>query len=131
MKTLSVDGPRLARISDFCAALPETTRAIHADYAEFRVRKKIFAYYLHNHNSDGIISVCCRSELGENVDRAGREPDLYYLPRYIGKRGWFGIRLDRRSTRWDEIENAIELSYCLAAPKKLAAIVKQRYGTTE
>ena len=127
MSTQPIDGPRLVRIADICAALPETTHKVYDDYAEFRVRNKLFAYYLHNHNGDGIISVCCKSELGENVDRVGRKPDLYYLPRYIGKRGWFGLRLDRGKISWREVENAIELSYCLAAPKKLAALVQQRY----
>lgn len=120
------EDPRLVRITELCSALPEVVRAVHGDHADFRVRKKVFAYFLNNHHGDGIVSVCVRSALGESVDRAGAQPQLYYLPAYIGPRGWFGMRLDRGAINWREVENILELSYCLGAPKTLAKIVQQR-----
>jgi len=125
IRTLS-DDPRLVRITQLCQRLPEAVRVVHTDYAEFRVRKKLFAYFLSNHNEDGIVSICCKSELGENVDRANREPRRFYLPRYIGKKGWFGLRLDHGPINWREVENVLELSYCLAAPKTLVKVVHSR-----
>jgi predicted DNA-binding protein (MmcQ/YjbR family) len=119
-KVLKED-PRLRRVSAICSALPETVCAIHEDYADFRVRKKVFAYFLNNHHGDRIVSICVKSELGENVDRSFARPDLYYLPAYIGKRGWFGMRLDRGAIDWKEVENIIHLSYRLVAPKTLVA----------
>lgn len=74
----------------------------------------------------GIVSVCCKSAFGENIDRVNTNPERYYLPAYIGAKGWFGLRLDRRPTNWREVENILELSYCLAAPKTLARVVAQR-----
>ena len=127
MLNRALDGPRLARISALCAALPETTCTLHFDCVDFRVRKKPFVYYLHNHNNDGIVSVCCKSEMGENIDRIAREPKLYYLPRYIGKQGWFAMRLDQGAIPWRQVENAIELSYCIAAPERLVAIARLRH----
>ena len=117
--------PRLTRLTKLCLALPEVTRATRGDHADFRVRKKVFAYFLNGHHGDGIVSVCCKSALGENVDRARREPERFYLPAYIGVRGWFGLRLDRGPIDWREIENILDLSYCLAAPKTLVKIVEQ------
>ena len=117
---------RLKRITALCAALPEVTRALRGDHAEFRVRGKVFAYFLNNHHGDGIVSVCCRSELGENVDRARSQPERFYLPAYIGARGWFGLRLDKGGIDWREVENILQLSCCLAAPRTLAAVVEQR-----
>jgi len=114
-------GPLFDRISEFCLAFPEAERAVHGRHADFRVRKKPFAYFLDDHHGDGIVSVCCRSELGENVDRAGRDPDRFYLPAYIGKRGWFGIRLDHDRIDWNDVERAIEHSWRLAASKGLVA----------
>jgi hypothetical protein len=67
-----------------------------------------------------------KSALGENVDRAGAHPERYYLPAYIGSRGWFGMRLDSGAIDWREVENIVELSYCLVAPKSLAAIAEHR-----
>jgi len=65
------------------------------DHADFRVRDRVFAYFLDNHRSDGIVAVCCETQLGENVDRVAGDPTRYYLPAYIGPRGWSGLRLDR------------------------------------
>lgn len=62
----------------------------------------------------------------DSVDRASADPGRYYLPAYIGSRGWFGMRLDRGTINWREVENIVELSYGLAAPKTLAALVESR-----
>ena len=129
MGSLSLEDPRLTKLTSICLAMPEVERTVRGDHADFRVRKKVFAYFLNNHHEDGIVSVCCKSELGENVDRASREPNTFYLPAYIGKRGWFGLRLDRLPINWVEVKNVVERSYCLVAPKKLASIVIVRGAT--
>ena len=41
------------------------------------------------------------------------------LPAYIGSRGWFGMRLDRGRVSWREVEEIVERSYRLTAPKSL------------
>jgi predicted DNA-binding protein (MmcQ/YjbR family) len=109
------------RVSSLCLALPEAERQLQGRHADFRVRNRPFAYFLDDHHGDGIVSVCCRCEPGENVDRAGRDPARFYLPAYIGKRGWFGIRLDVQHVDWDDVRNAIALSWRLAAPGALVA----------
>ena len=111
--------PLLRQLSKICLSLPETVRRDLNEHADFRVRGKVFAYFLNDHHGDGIISVCCKSALGENVDRASREPARFYLPPYIGPRGWFGLRLDGEAVDWSEVRNLLELSYELVAPKKL------------
>jgi predicted DNA-binding protein (MmcQ/YjbR family) len=113
------EDPRLQRLTAICLALPETSRTLRGDHAGFRVRTKVFAYFLDNHHGDGIMSLCVKSALGENVDRARREPERFYLPAYIGARGWFGLRLDRGKIHWAEVENIVEFSYRLAAPQTL------------
>jgi len=110
---------RLVRLTPICLALPEAERRVNGDHADFRVRGKAFAYFLNDHHGDGIVSVCCKSAMGENIDRASRDPQRFYLPAYIGPRGWFGLRLDRKSIDWAEVQNLVELSYGLVAPKTL------------
>lgn len=119
LKTANRETAILAKLSDICLSLPETERRDMNDHADFRVRGKVFAYFLNDHHGDGIISVCCKSALGENVDRASREPARFYLPPYIGPRGWFGLRLDGEAVDWSEVRNLLELSYGLVAPKRL------------
>lgn len=111
--------PLLRQLSKICLSLPEAVRRDLHEHADFRVRGKVFAYFLNNHHGDGIISVCCKSALGENIDRASREPARFYLPPYIGPRGWFGLRLDGEAVDWSEVRGLLELSYRLVAPKRL------------
>jgi predicted DNA-binding protein (MmcQ/YjbR family) len=113
------EDPRLVKLTQICLALPEAERRMSDDHADFRIRGKVFAYFLNNHHGDRIVSVCCKAALGENVDRASRESQRFYLPAYIGSRGWFGLRLDGNAIDWLEVQNLVELSYCLVAPKTL------------
>jgi predicted DNA-binding protein (MmcQ/YjbR family) len=63
------------------------------------------------------------------ADPAEREALLaqgepFYLPPYVGGKGWVGIRLDAAGTDWDEVAELIATSYCLIAPKRLARKVE-------
>jgi predicted DNA-binding protein (MmcQ/YjbR family) len=102
-----------------CLALPSAEHSDQGDHCIYRVRGRVFAYYLDNHHGDGIVSVCVKSELGENIDRARRAPERYYLPAHIGPRGWFGLRLDRGRVDWREVAEVVERSFRLTAPKSL------------
>jgi predicted DNA-binding protein (MmcQ/YjbR family) len=114
-------GKALRRVTDLCLALPAAECSRSRDHATYRVRGKVFAYFLNDHHGDGIVSVCVKSELGENTDRARRDPERFYLPAYIGPRGWFGMRLDRPGVDWKEVASIVRRSYRLTAPKRLVA----------
>ena len=113
----------LARLSDLCLALPEASCERGGNHASFRVRKKVFAYFLNDHHGDGIVSLCWKAELGENEELAAAAPKRFYVPAYIGHRGWAAVRLDLGPVDWDEIGDFVRASYCAVAPKKLAAQV--------
>ena len=52
------------------------------------------------------------------------EPERFFVPKYVGPKGWVGVRLDLRAAPdWDEMAEMIAESYCLIAPKRLAALV--------
>ena len=107
------------RVTAICRALPSAEHKHQGDHTVYRVRGKVFAYFLDNHHGDGIVSVCVKSQLGENADRARLDPERFYLPAYIGPRGWFGMRLDRGRVPWREVAEVIERSYRLTAPQSL------------
>jgi len=98
-------------------ALPEVERTRCGEHADFRVCGKVFAYFLKNLNGDGIVSVCCKPALGEGVARASQDPRRYYLPAYLGARGWFAIRMDLGNIDWHEVQNCVTRSYELAAQR--------------
>ncbi len=110
---------RLRLLSAVCLALPEAERTLCGAHADFRVHGKIFAYYLKSHGGDGITAACFKARLGEHVEHVKRASDRFYLPRFIGRRGWFGMRLDLGTINWDEARAFAQISYNLAAPKAL------------
>jgi predicted DNA-binding protein (MmcQ/YjbR family) len=120
---------RKSKLSSICLALPNTTREDQDEHAGFRVGKKVFAYYLHNHHGDGIIGFCCKVLPGENERLIQGNPRKFYMPAYVGSRGWVGLRLDRPSADWAEVKELIRGSYLLTAPKKLAKQIEDAETT--
>ncbi len=119
------------RVAALCLALPRTDHTERRDHSVFRVRGKVFAYYLDDHHGDGIVSVCVKSELGENRDRGRLAPALYYLPAHIGARGWFGMRLDRGRVAWRDVAQVLERSYRLTAPRSCLVQVDAERGALD
>lgn len=115
----------LRRVSEICVAFPEASIERHGSHATFRVRKKVFAYFLDNHHGDGIVSVCVKTLLGENRDLVRDRPSQFYLPAYIGPRGWVGVRLDVPKVAWDEVAAFMASSFAIVAPKTLAAAARR------
>ena len=114
---------RLTKLAAICLRLPEATMESGGRHASFRVRKKVFAYFLDDHHGDGIVSLCWKAGLGENRELAEADPKRFYVPAYIGPRGWGALRLDRGPIDWDEVADLVRESYCATAPKTLVARV--------
>ncbi len=115
----------LRRLTELCLRFPEASVERQGSHATFRVRKKVFAYFLDDHHGDGIVAVCVKTRLGENGDLARERPSEFYLPAYIGPRGWVGFRLDVPSVSWDEVASLVASSFAIVAPKTLAAAARR------
>jgi predicted DNA-binding protein (MmcQ/YjbR family) len=110
---------RKARLTAICLALPDVTCLDKGDHRSFSVGKKVFAYYLHDHHGDQITSVCCKVLPGDNQRLIAANSRKFYMPAYIGPRGWVGLRLDRPTLDWKEVEELILGSYMQVAPPRL------------
>jgi hypothetical protein len=122
MKKAHTKDGRLARLMKVCLALPEAIQEQAARHATFLVRKSTFAYYLNDHHGDGIVSVCCKVLPGDNEALVAAHPDKFYMPAYIGPRGWVALRLDVSGLDWNEVAELVVGSYKLIAPKRLALL---------
>jgi hypothetical protein len=113
----------LDRVRRVCLALPEATEQEAWGEPTFRVRKKIFAMYAAagNHHGAGRNSLWCNAPLGVQQMLIHSDADTYFSPPYVGVKGWIGIVLDRVDDR--ELAELVAQSYCMVAPKKLAALV--------
>jgi hypothetical protein len=107
----------LDRLAKTCLALPEAALEGDARHATFRVRKKVFAYFLDNHHGDGTIAACVRDEKPAISSLVREHPERFFLPAYMGARGWMGIRLTVGRVDWKDVARRVEASYRRVAPR--------------
>lgn len=108
------------RLTELCLALPEAESAPAGDrHTAFSVRKRIFAYYLVDHHGDGRVALNCKVAAGENEAMIADDPVRWFMPAYLGARGWVGLDLDAAPVDWDAVRSLLTESYRLVAPKTL------------
>jgi predicted DNA-binding protein (MmcQ/YjbR family) len=108
------------RLRAICLALPEAAEKETWGDATFRVRDKIFAM---QRRDDGRVSIWCKAPPGSQMVLVGADPERFFVPPYVGHKGWVGVRLDRKPD-WDEVAAIVKRSYRMTAPKKLAALAE-------
>ena len=107
------------RLRKICLALPEAEERETWGDPTFRVRDKIFAM---EKRGDGRVSIWCKAPPGSQMVLVGADPQRFFVPPYVGHKGWVGVRLDNHPD-WQEVAEIIRRSYRLTAPKKLAALL--------
>jgi hypothetical protein len=100
-------------------ALPEATERLSHGAPTFFVRKA-FVMYHDDHHGDGRLALWCAAPPGMQAGLVAGSPEQYFVPPYVGHRGWVGVRLDR-GLEWDAVAGAIEEAYLEVAPARLTA----------
>lgn len=109
----------LDELRRICAGFPEVNERPSHQTPTFFIRdKKVLCHLWDDHHGDGRLAIWCPAPPGVQADLADREPDRFFVPPYVGHRGWLGVRLDV-DVDWDEIAGIIDEAYRLVAPKTL------------
>lgn len=111
---------REERLRAVVARLPEAT-CQGEQHLKLAVRGKTFGYYMNDHHGDGIVGVALKAAPGEQEALEQADPERYYIPAYLGAKGWIGLRLDLRAVDWEEVGELVSEAYRLQAPRSLAA----------
>jgi hypothetical protein len=114
----------LSRLRTLCLALPEAVEKEAWGDPTFRVRDRIFAM---EKRGDGRVSLWCKAPPGSQTVLVGADPDRFFVPPYVGHKGWIGIRLDN-GPDWAEVAALVARSYRMTAPKRLVALVPEGWG---
>ena len=123
-RQLATSAPRQARLVKICKTLPQIDVSVAGEqHLAFRIRKKTFAYYLFDHHGDGMIAFCCKSSLSEQRRLVKEDPETFFVPPYLGSKGWVAIRLDLEDVDWTTVEELARRAYQELAPRSLAALV--------
>jgi hypothetical protein len=118
MPTSKAGLPLLARVRAISLALPDASEDINHGRPCFTVAKKTFAMFLDNHHGDGRIAIWCKAAPGDQGDMVESDPKRFFVPPYVGPRGWIGVRLDAPKPDWKLVASIIGDSYRLVAPKR-------------
>jgi predicted DNA-binding protein (MmcQ/YjbR family) len=110
----------LQRIRGLCLKMPEAFEVEAWGHPTFRVgggRGKIFCTAA----TDGSTLTVKADPLERDALLSSGEP--FFMPPYVGGKGWVGIRTEHERTDWAEVAELIATSYCLIAPRRLADTV--------
>jgi predicted DNA-binding protein (MmcQ/YjbR family) len=115
--------PKQKTISDavreLCLWFPESTDVISHGSPDFRVNGKTFATYVINHHGDGHIALWLNAPQGAQQLYVKQEPKHFYVPPYVGPRGWLGVDLDK-GISWKAVAKLVREAYEKVAPPALA-----------
>jgi len=116
----------LKRVRTVCLALPETTERLSHGAPSFFVRdKKCFLMLLDDHHGDGRFAIWCAAPPGDQPLLVDADADRFFVPPYVGHRGWLGVRLNDGIDQ-EELAGIVEDAYCTVAPAKLVAELDPR-----
>jgi len=112
------------RLRSLCLRLPEVTeRLSHGEATWFVQGKKTFVTTA-DHHHDHRVAFWCAAPPGAQQALAELAPDRFFVPPYVGHRGWLGVWLDV-PVDWDEIADLVVDAYCMVAPRKLVALLNE------
>jgi hypothetical protein len=119
--------PHVARdvhtaVREACLWFPEAEEILSHGSPNFRVRGKTFATYVINHHGDGRVALWLNAPPGSQEMHVRAEPRHFFVPPYVGPRGWLGVILDH-GIDWTRVVALVREAFEKTAPKDLCAVL--------
>jgi predicted DNA-binding protein (MmcQ/YjbR family) len=111
-------------VRDVCLWLPEAEEFVSHGSPNFRVRGKTFATYAVNHHGDGRVALWLNALPGSQELHVDADPAHFFVPPYVGPRGWLGVVLNR-GIAWKRVAALVREAYEKVAPSDLRARIGQ------
>lgn len=113
---------RTAKIAvpELLNALPEVEEVISHGSPCWKVSGKSFAHWALNHHGDRRVALWLASPPGAQSDLVSLNGEAYFVPPYVGPKGWLGMDLNNNLS-WDEVVARIVEAWTHCAPAALAA----------
>lgn len=105
---------------ELCLAFPETEEVESRGSPNFRVAGKTFAILAVNHHGDGRVALWLDSPPGSQQLYSEMQPEHYFVPPYVGPKGWLGVELNR-DLDWQAVIDRVQESWTHRAPPALQA----------
>jgi len=105
---------RAATVRSFALSLPEAEERETWETATFRVRNKIYVMFDEKERHLWI-----KSTHDEQQALIAMDPEAFFVPSYVGSKGWIGVVVSRADR--GEVEDLITEAWRMTAPKRLVA----------
>lgn len=109
-------------VREICLSFPEAAEVISHGMPDFRVGGKTFATYVINHHGDGRVALWLNAPAGAQHQHVSSEPKHFFVPPYVGPRGWLGVNLDK-GISWKTVARLVREAYEKVAPPRLAKAI--------
>src|SRR6266581_4363942 len=106
-------------VREVCLSFAEAEEVVSHGFPDFRVRGKTFASYVVNHHGDGRVSLWLNAPTGSQDHYTKSEPRHFFVPPYVGPRGWLGVHLNK-GLSWQRVAALVRQAYEKVAPRALA-----------
>lgn len=117
--TRLMERSELIRVREIALAFPEVNERLSHSAPTFFIRdKKTLCHFHDNHHDDGRLCLWVPAPAGVQDELVRLEPDRFFVPPYVGHRGWIGVMLNVEPD-WDEVTGILEDAYRHVAPKTL------------
>lgn len=114
----------LERLRAVVARFPEVTERLSHRTPTFFVRDtKVLVHLWEDHHGDGLLAIWCAAPPGVQGELVAEEPERFFVPPYVGHRGWIGVRLDV-DPDWDEVAEILADAYRMVAPRTLSRLLE-------
>ena len=123
------------------AAVRDRVTAVLAEFGDVEVadahghtgflcRGKRFAWLLADHHGDGRLALWLKAPPGEQQALVSADARRYFVPPYLGPKGWVGVNVDPGSDPdWEEIRGLVEQAWRVTAGKRAVAVYDAKSAT--
>ena len=107
----------IERVRQIALALPGVTEKLSHGEPAFFVRGRMFFMLDNNHHGSGHVAVWCNAPDGAQQSLVAGDPKHFFVPPYVGKAGWLGMRLDS-GLPWPVIGDLLKQAYATSSVRK-------------
>lgn len=107
----------IERLRSLALGLDGASEKLSHGEPTFFVRGRVFAMVDNNHHHSGHLAVWCNAPDGAQRSLVEADPEHFFIPPYVGKSGWLGVRIDRRLA-WPVIGDLLRQAHATTGVNK-------------
>jgi hypothetical protein len=116
-----MDNEPIGRLREICKGLPEATEGVTVHHPSLKIRDKTIVMFA---DGDDRPALWIKAAPGIQQELVATDPERFFIPPYVGPKGWVGVRLDR-AVDWTEVAELVTDGYRLLAPKRLVRLLDE------